>query len=56
MKILVDPLSGKLGHLSFDGLEMVDPGLVPIMYWRPDTPDIGKSESIDAHGAVARKP
>ncbi|MGH3938060.1 MAG: SAM-dependent methyltransferase [Pseudonocardiaceae bacterium] len=40
----------------FDGLEMVDPGLVQITQWRPDTPRIGKGEPIDAHGAVARKP
>jgi hypothetical protein len=23
----------------FDGLELVDPGVVPIQQWRPDTPD-----------------
>ncbi len=40
----------------FEGLEMVDPGLVPITQWRPDTADIGKIEPIDAYGAVARKP
>ncbi len=40
----------------FEGLEMVDPGLVPITLWRPDTADIGKVEPIDAYGAVARKP
>ncbi|MGH3980279.1 MAG: SAM-dependent methyltransferase, partial [Pseudonocardiaceae bacterium] len=40
----------------FEGLEMVDPGLVPITLWRPDTTEVGKAEPIDAHGAVARKP
>ncbi len=40
----------------FEGLELVDPGLVPITQWRPDTAEIGKVEPIDAHGAVARKP
>ncbi len=40
----------------FEGLEMVDPGLVPITHWRQDTADVGKVEPIDAHGAVARKP
>ncbi|MGH3752346.1 MAG: SAM-dependent methyltransferase [Pseudonocardiaceae bacterium] len=40
----------------FEGLEMVNPGLVPITQWRPDTADIGKIEPIDAYGAVARKP
>ena len=38
------------------GLEMVDPGLVSITQWRPDTAEIGKAETIDAYGAVARKP
>jgi hypothetical protein len=37
----------------FDGLAMVEPGLVPITQWRPDDAD---AESIDAYGAVARKP
>ncbi len=40
----------------FEGLAMVDPGLVPITQWRPDTVEIGKVEPIDAYGAVARKP
>lgn len=38
--------------LPFEGMEMVDPGLVPITHWRPDT----SVESIDAYGGVARKP
>ena len=37
----------------FDGLTMIEPGLVPITQWRPDESD---AESIDAFGAVARKP
>jgi hypothetical protein len=40
----------------FEGMEMVDPGLVSITQWRPDTPEVGKVEPIDAYGAVARKP
>jgi len=40
----------------FDGLEMVDPGLVPITLWRPNPAEVGAAESIDAYGAVARKP
>jgi hypothetical protein len=40
----------------FDGLEMVEPGLVPITQWRPETREIGNAEPLDAHGAVARKP
>jgi hypothetical protein len=40
----------------FEGLEMVEPGLVPITQWRPETGEAGKVELLDAHGAVARKP
>jgi len=40
----------------FDGLEMVDPGLVQLTQWRPDTPEVGKVQPISAYGAVARKP
>jgi S-adenosyl methyltransferase len=40
----------------FEGLEMVDPGLVPITQWRPDTTKFGKAKPVDAYGAVARKP
>ncbi|MGH3906453.1 MAG: SAM-dependent methyltransferase [Pseudonocardiaceae bacterium] len=40
----------------FEGLEMVDPGLVSITQWRPDTTEVGKDEPMDAaFGAVARK-
>ncbi|WBB69343.1 SAM-dependent methyltransferase [Micromonospora sp. WMMD812] len=37
----------------FDGLTMVEPGLVPITSWRPDD---GDTETVDAYGGVARKP
>ncbi|MET8053983.1 SAM-dependent methyltransferase [Streptosporangium sp. NPDC005286] len=37
----------------FADMELVEPGLVPITRWRPDTDD---APWIDAHGAVARKP
>ncbi|GLW67655.1 hypothetical protein Arub01_58980 [Actinomadura rubrobrunea] len=37
----------------FEGLEMVEPGMVPITQWRPEEAD---AEAIDAYGAVARKP
>jgi S-adenosyl methyltransferase len=40
----------------FEGLEMVEPGLVSITQWRPDTVEVGRVEPIDAYGAVARKP
>ena len=37
----------------FEGLEMVDPGMVQITQWRPEVIDV---PDIDAYGAVARKP
>jgi hypothetical protein len=36
----------------FDGLELVEPGLVQITQWHAD----GDAEWLDAYGAVARKP
>jgi len=40
----------------FEGLEVVDPGLVLITQWRLDTVEVGKIEPTDQYGAVARKP
>jgi hypothetical protein len=36
----------------FDGLELVEPGLVSVTRWRPDT----EAREIDQYGAVGRKP
>ncbi len=36
----------------FDGLELVEPGLVPLAEWHPS----GYERSIDSYGGVARKP
>jgi hypothetical protein len=43
----------QLGRL-FEGLEMVEPGLVPITQWRPDPG--AEAEPMDAYGGVGRKP
>lgn len=40
----------------FEGLEMVEPGLVSIPLWRPDHSDLGEPQPMDEFGAVARKP
>ncbi|WP_280309856.1 SAM-dependent methyltransferase [Nocardia abscessus] len=40
----------------FDGLEIVDPGIVSITQWRTPEADVGEIRSISAYGAVARKP
>jgi hypothetical protein len=37
----------------FEGLEMVDPGMVQITSWRPEIVNV---TPIDAFGAVGRKP
>ncbi|WP_019633586.1 SAM-dependent methyltransferase [Actinomadura atramentaria] len=40
----------------FDGLEMVEPGLVSCPLWRPEPSDIGEPVPIDEFGGVGRKP
>ena len=37
----------------FEGLEMLEPGLVSISLWRPDAADV---KAVDGYGGVARKP
>lgn len=39
----------------FEGMEMVDPGMVPITHWGATEAEVGKVNHIDAYGAVARK-
>lgn len=41
---------------GFEGLEMVEPGLVSITQWRPNDAAVGDHAPISAYGAVARKP
>ena len=40
----------------FDGLALVDPGLVPLDQWRPDLGQAHIRLRATAHGGVARKP
>ena len=41
----------------FDGLDLIDPGLVPVPQWRPDHPrDAGHAKRIAAYGGAGRKP
>ena len=40
----------------FEGLELVEPGLVSVPRWRPDPGDGEPPEELDAFGAVGRKP
>ncbi|MGW6461900.1 SAM-dependent methyltransferase [Streptomyces sp. NPDC055078] len=44
-------------HEYFTGLELVEPGLVPVEDWRPDEPQVGSvDERTGDHGGLARKP
>ena len=40
----------------FDGLELVDPGVVPIQEWRPDPNPFEPPKNLTNLGGVARKP
>ncbi|GLZ07760.1 hypothetical protein Acsp03_52260 [Actinomadura sp. NBRC 104412] len=40
----------------FKGLDILEPGLVPVSQWRPDPNPFGEPEAVDAYGAVGRKP
>jgi hypothetical protein len=40
----------------FDGLELVDPGLVEVHRWRPEPGEPGYQDGMPLLGAVARKP
>jgi ubiquinone/menaquinone biosynthesis C-methylase UbiE len=41
----------------FEGLEVVDPGLVPVTQWRPEVAGIdAAAKTVPGYGAVARKP
>ncbi|GAA1755649.1 SAM-dependent methyltransferase [Streptomonospora arabica] len=40
----------------FDGLELVEPGVVPCPLWRPDPIEVGTRRGMDQYGGVARKP
>ncbi|MEV6631922.1 SAM-dependent methyltransferase [Actinoplanes sp. NPDC051470] len=40
----------------FDGLELVEPGVVPILDWRPKGPATLTDAQVALYGGVARKP
>ncbi len=45
-------------QVFFDGMELVDPGLVQVHHWHPEPREIGTivDEDVAMYGAVARKP
>ncbi|MFD0689343.1 SAM-dependent methyltransferase [Actinomadura fibrosa] len=40
----------------YEGLEMLEPGQVSCLRWRPEADLFGEPEDVDVYGAVARKP
>jgi hypothetical protein len=40
----------------FTGLELVEPGLVQVPYWRPDEPEPVDAGKVWVLGAAGRKP
>jgi O-methyltransferase involved in polyketide biosynthesis len=40
----------------FEGLELIDPGVVSVSRWRPEANPFGPPAEVDAFGGVARKP
>jgi hypothetical protein len=40
----------------FDGLEVVDPGVVPLMRWRPEASPFPDSGDVPGMGGIGRKP
>jgi hypothetical protein len=40
----------------FEGLEMIDPGVVQIQQWRPDIAPIESSADVNSFGGIGRKP
>jgi S-adenosyl methyltransferase len=40
----------------FDGMELIEPGVVSITRWRPEATASGEPEEIDQFGGVGRKP
>jgi hypothetical protein len=40
----------------FDGLELLEPGVVPCSLWRPEPSDLGIYSQVHQYCGVARKP
>ena len=40
----------------FDGLQLIEPGVVPITAWRPDAAEVGRPTPINSYGGLARRP
>ncbi|MQA27426.1 MAG: SAM-dependent methyltransferase [Micromonosporaceae bacterium] len=51
----VNRTPGGLEHF-FDGLELLEPGVVSVTRWRPDPAETGEIPEVDDFGGVGRKP
>jgi hypothetical protein len=40
----------------FEGLELIEPGIVPIHRWRPEPGLVGVPSAVDESGGIGRKP
>lgn len=40
----------------FDGLELLEPGVVSVPFWRPTAAEVGRVEEVAQYGGLARKP
>jgi len=47
--------SGKEIAAFFDGLELLEPGMVLLAHWRPDGEVDAKADRVGMYGGVARK-
>jgi hypothetical protein len=45
----------EFGEIAFGGLEMVEPGLVPVAEWRPDTALRPMAHEVAWNGGAGRK-
>ena len=48
----------EFGRLVFEGLDLVDPGVVLVTDWRPDPSDVcaPRPDEVNGYGAIGRKP
>jgi O-methyltransferase involved in polyketide biosynthesis len=54
IKVLIRSLTETVA--LFDGLELLEPGVVPVNQWRPASSDETELPGVGLHGGVARKP
>ncbi|WP_017590049.1 SAM-dependent methyltransferase [Nocardiopsis ganjiahuensis] len=40
----------------FDGLDLLEPGVVSVPFWRPEPARVGTAQAVAQYGGVARKP